>query len=131
MSYIERAVSAAHRNFLEGLCKAVSSTTDVWGPECDMETVYLPENAWLQAVIGILAFKLFVHYCWLLEIACIPGDDERVAMAKWWLFSAAVSAGLTVFNPAPNTSAGFFFELENLYVPLVVKSVQCNAALLL
>jgi hypothetical protein len=131
MDFVDRALAATKRNVVEGACNAVSAWTDTWGPECDMETVSLPENAWLQAVIALVVMKAFVHYCWLMEIACIPTDDRRSSMTMWWMFSAFVSAGMTVFNPGPNTPSGFFYELENLYVPLVVKLSEYNSIIFL
>ena len=129
MEFIDRAASLAQATFLEGICRTVSATTDVWGPECDIETVFMPENAWLQAVIGIVVMNIFVHYCWMLEIACTADAERKQAMAKWWLFSAFLSTGLAHLVPGPNTPTGFFFVLENLYVPIVLKVVEYNSLL--
>lgn len=131
MEYIERAARSVQRTFLEGMCEAVSSMSDTWGPSCDLETVLRPENSWLQAVLAIVVLKYFVHYCWILEIACVADEDKRLVMARHWTISILISTFLTFWIPGPNTPSGFFIALEHIYVPLVIKVLECNSILFL
>lgn len=131
MNYVELAVSSVRRTVLEGICEAVSSTSDTWGPPCDLESVMLPENAWMQAVIAVVVLKYFLHYCWILEIACVLDAEKRLVMLRHWAISLIISTFLTFWVPGPNTPAGFFFALEHIYVPLVIKVLECNDLLIL
>lgn len=122
MEFVILAFGAAERFAVESICEAVTTTAP--HVPCDYEYIFLPENVWLQAVIGMVVLKIVVHICWLLEIACAD-KKKRGYMTGQWVIAAGISAVWTCFTPGPNTPQGFFKALEQLYFPIVLKISEC------
>lgn len=115
------AFDAAQRFVIESICEAVTTTAP--HVHCDYESIFLPENVWLQAVIGMVVLKIVVHICWLFEIACAD-KKKRGYMTGEWFISACISAVWTCFTPGPNTPQGLFKALEQMYVPFAFKIAE-------
>lgn len=124
--FIIRAFGSAERLVVESICEAVTITAP--HESCDYDSIFLSENAWLQAVIGMVVLKIFVHFCWLLEIACAD-KKKRGYMTGEWVISASISAVWTCFTPEPNTPQGLFKALEQMYVPFAFKIAEYQNAL--
>jgi hypothetical protein len=115
------AFGTAERFAVESICDAVTITAP--HVHCDYESIFLPDNVWLQAVIGMFVLKIFVHICWLFEIACAD-KKKRGYMTAGWVISACISIVWTCFTPGPNTPQGFFKALEQTYVPFAFKIAE-------